>query len=103
MSSWFILLMMSSIYTGLINIEEQTEDMDFIEFDELGFGSTCAKLEPTLEKYLLKHNDMCLQSLWKLYNKLAFLIFYLLFSKFPSCCFCSIASDVENSFALIVI
>ena len=36
--------------------------MDFVEFEELVFGRACAKLEPTLEKYLLKHDDMCLGS-----------------------------------------
>ena len=39
---------MSSMYTGLIYIEEQIEDMDFIEFEELAFGRACSRLEPTL-------------------------------------------------------
>ena len=34
--------------------------MDFVKFEELAFGRACAKLEPTLEKYLLKHDDICL-------------------------------------------
>ena len=50
------------MYIGLIYIEEQIEDMDFVKFEELAFGRACAKLKPTLEKYLLKHDDICLES-----------------------------------------
>ena len=49
---------MSSMYTGLIYIEEQIEDVDFVEFEKLTFGRACVKLEPILEKYLLKHDNM---------------------------------------------
>ena len=64
------------MYTGLIYIEEQIEDMDFIEFEKLAFGRACAKLEPTLEKYLLKHDDMCLGS-----YKSIFVSMHLIFVK----------------------
>ena len=67
---------MSSMYTGLIYIEEQIEDMEFIEFEKPAFGRACAKLKPTLEKYLLKHDDMCLGS-----YKSIFVSMHLIFVK----------------------
>ena len=67
---------MSLIYTGLIYIEEQIKVMDFIEFEELAFGRACAKLEPTLEKCLLKLDHMCLGS-----YKSIFVSMHLIFVK----------------------
>ena len=64
------------MYIGLIYIEEQVEDMDFVEFEELAFGIACAKLKPTFEKYLLKHDDMCLGS-----YKSIFVSMHLIFVK----------------------
>ena len=67
---------MSSMYTGLIYIEEQIEDTGFVKFERLAFERACTKLEPTLEKYLLKHDDMCLGS-----YKSIFLSMHLIFVK----------------------
>ena len=50
--------------------------MDFVEFEELAFGRACGKLEATLEKYLLKHDDICLGS-----YKSIFLSMHLIFVK----------------------
>ena len=59
-----------------ILVEEQIEDMGFVEFERLAFERACTKLEPRLEKYLLKHDDMCLGS-----YKSIFVSMHLLFVK----------------------